>query len=138
MPTKPTGAAALLEGLAEWLAHELLKEAARHEAMPETQTDIESERRVRKLGAIARTALTIHKLEEREALLRESSDTEEADMDEQSDHAAVIERKYQQLFARIAAFTARTAAGDNQETGDGGDPRSSPDQLARGREQGTA
>jgi len=97
MSGKPDGAAGLLAGLAEMLATGLLEDIKTLADLPGPDTDIALERRVRLRGVIARTALSIHKLQAQEDHPSGPLNPDEADMDDQPDDADAIERKYVEL-----------------------------------------
>ncbi|MFA7262028.1 MAG: hypothetical protein WC068_03315 [Caulobacter sp.] len=130
MITKPDGAAGRLAGLSDVLAQALLDEVEAYKVAPKPNTDIARARRVRELGSIARTAVSIHRLEEREIKSRGAQIQNEADMDDQPDDADTIERKYVQLHARLAAFAARMDARRDQGVGSAGGPGPGSEQLA--------
>lgn len=130
MTTEPDGAAGLLAGFAQWLADSLLTEAARFNMKPEPDTDIAQERRIRMLGVMARTAVAIHKLEEREALRRDSGAPDEVDMNDRPDDAETIERKYVLLHQRLAEYAAKLDARRDQIARAAGVPEPDPGDLA--------
>jgi hypothetical protein len=136
MTGKPDGAAGLLAGLAERLAAGLLEEVEYLASLPQPDTDIALERRVRLRGVIARTALSIHKLQAQEDVPGAPQDQDEADMDDQPDDPETVERKYvelQKFLDRLADRAgARGDAGDSSASRTGHPPRELAPSCQRG------
>ncbi|MFZ4606352.1 MAG: hypothetical protein ACOYM5_08850 [Caulobacter sp.] len=138
MSGKPTGAAALLAGLAEAQARGLLEDAAMINELPRPDSDITLERRIRLRGVIARTALSLHKLQAQEDKAGGGQDQEEADMDDQPDDAETLERKYMDLQKGLDRYAGRDESGGGSGGGDAGRAGCRPGELADAGEQAPA
>jgi hypothetical protein len=130
MATKPDGAAGLLAGLAERLARGLLDDVEALEQLARPENDIALERRARLRGVIARTALSIRKLQDHEDRPDGPQAQDEADMDDQPDDPETIERKYVELQNFVDRLAGRTAAGTDQSDGAGSGTERRPGELA--------
>ncbi|MDO8295286.1 MAG: hypothetical protein Q7T19_02480 [Caulobacter sp.] len=138
MITKPDGAAGRLAGLSDVLAQALLDEVEAYKVAPKPNTDIARARRVRELGSIARTAVSIHRLEEREIKSRGAQIQNEADMDDQPDDAETIERKYVELQNGLDRYAGRDEPAGGPGGGAAGGTEYRMGQLAEAGERGPA
>ena len=138
MTRKPTGAAALLAGLAEEQARGLLEDVAMINELPRPETYITLAQRVRVRAAIARSAVGLHKLQDQEDRRTGDPDQNEADMDDQPDDPDVIERKYVELQNFIDRLADRPVSGTGQGEGPGERTGHRPGQLAPQGEQRAA
>jgi len=129
MTRKPTGAAALLAGLAEEQARALRKDAAMINDLPKPDSYATLTQRVRLRGVIARSGVALHKLKEQEDRRAGVSDQDEADMDDKPDDPDIIERKYLELQDLVRRLPVREA-GPGQDGGVGEGAGHCPGQLA--------
>ena len=138
MTRKPTGAAALLAGLAEEQARGLLEDVAMINELPRPETYITLAQRVRVRAAIARSAVGLHKLQDQEDRRTGASEQDEADMDDRPDDADTIERKYVELQKLVDSLSEGDDAGRGQSDRSSGRTGYCPGQLVSSGEQRAA
>jgi hypothetical protein len=130
MTRKPTGAAARLAGLAEAQASGLLEDAAMIEDLPKPDSYTTLAQRVRLRGAIARSGVALHKLQDQEDRRVGPQNQDEADMDDQTDDPETVERKYVELQDLVDRYARRAAPGAVPGDRAGGGDEHRPGQLA--------
>ncbi len=138
MTTKPTGAAALLAGLAERQARGLMEDVAMIDELPRPESYVTLAQRVRLRGAIARSAVGIHKLQDQEDRRAGAPDQNEADMNDQPDDPETIERKYVELQNFVDRLAERYDPGAVQGDGSEALAEHPSGQLAPPRERRAA
>ncbi|MDP1739297.1 MAG: hypothetical protein Q8L23_17875 [Caulobacter sp.] len=106
--------------------------------LPKPESYIALAQRVRLRGAIARSAVGLHKLQDQEDRRSGAANQDEADMNDQPDDPDTIERKYVELQNLLDRLSDRHDPGADEGDRSGGGAGHRPGQLAHPGERRAA